>query len=244
MFIFIIGLCIGSFINVIVYRFPLQLDFIKGRSFCPNCKHQLSYVDLIPLLSFVLLKGRCRYCHKKISLRYPFIELLSGIIAVLCYFCSYTILDFLYVFTISMILLIISLIDIDHMLIYDESLLVLLFMTIISLMIYNISLLERIIGIFIISLPMYLFNYFIESFGGGDIKLISICGFMLGYKSLLISMYITFIIAGIYAFLLYIFKNKNRNEYIPFAPFINIGIFLTLLYYKEIISLFFIPFSF
>jgi len=81
--LFVFGLCVGSFLNVIIYRLPRGLDFVKGRSFCPRCKKKINWFDNIPLLSFFLLGGKCRNCKKPISLRYPLVELITGILTVL-----------------------------------------------------------------------------------------------------------------------------------------------------------------
>ena len=74
---FVFGCVIGSFLNVCIYRIPLKLDFVHGRSFCPTCHHQLSGLDMVPIFSWLLLKGRCRYCQQRISFRYPMVELIT-----------------------------------------------------------------------------------------------------------------------------------------------------------------------
>lgn len=224
--VFIIGLCIGSFINVVAYRLPRNMDYIFGRSMCPVCSHMLSFIDLIPILSYILLKGKCRYCHSLISIRYSLIELFSGFIFLL----FYTLYGFSFVFLVysilSVILLIISLIDLDFMIIPDELIVLCLCLIILFIYINNVSCIERIIGFFIISLPMYLSNLVKECFGGGDIKLISILGLLLGYKDLLDIMYIAFLFGGLYSILIIVLNNKDK--YIPFGPFIFLGVFFVL----------------
>jgi prepilin signal peptidase PulO-like enzyme (type II secretory pathway) len=84
-FIFILGLTVGSFLNCLIYRLEIKKNFLKGRSFCPKCKHFLSWLDLIPLLSFLILRGRCRYCGKKISFQYPLVETATGLIFLLIF---------------------------------------------------------------------------------------------------------------------------------------------------------------
>jgi len=81
--IFIFGACIGSFLNCLIYRLDSKQSFLKGRSFCPHCKHQLGFFDLIPILSFIIVKGKCRYCKKKISWQYPLVEIATGIVFLL-----------------------------------------------------------------------------------------------------------------------------------------------------------------
>ena len=89
--IFIFGLFIGSFLNCVIYRLEQGESFLKGRSYCPNCKHQLAWYDLLPVLSFLFLRGRCRYCKKPISWQYPIVELFTGIVFTLPLF-SYSFL--------------------------------------------------------------------------------------------------------------------------------------------------------
>lgn len=81
--VFIFGVCVGSFLNCVIYRLETKQSFLRGRSFCPKCKHKLGFLDLIPILSFIILKGKCRYCGKKISWQYPLVESFTGILFVL-----------------------------------------------------------------------------------------------------------------------------------------------------------------
>lgn len=237
--VFLLGICIASFINVVIYRLPLGIDFVKGRSFCPHCHHQLHSIDLIPLLSFLFLKGRCRYCLKSIPIRDSFIELLGGMIALISFHHYGVSWMFLLSLGLAMLFLAISFIDLDTMEIYDGMILIcLIFACFISLWI-KCLMIERIIGVMIISLPMYLLNLvYKECFGGGDIKLISVCGLMLGWKYLIIGMILAVFFASFYAFYLLIFK-KKKNNYIAFAPFICTGVWIALLYGEKIFNFYF-----
>lgn len=85
-YVFVLGCVIASFINVVIYRLPLKISVIKGRSFCPYCHHQLHAFDLIPLLSYCFLKGKCRYCHQKIDIHDTLRELTGGLLALLCFY--------------------------------------------------------------------------------------------------------------------------------------------------------------
>jgi leader peptidase (prepilin peptidase)/N-methyltransferase len=84
-FVFAFGVCVGSFLNVVIYRIPHNMDFVRGRSICPSCKHELVALDIIPVISYLLLGRRCRYCHKQISIRYMLVEFAGGILAVCCW---------------------------------------------------------------------------------------------------------------------------------------------------------------
>src|SRR4030042_6807359 len=94
-FIFILGLCVGSFLNVVIFRLKEGRNFIKGRSICPKCKHKLAWHDNIPLLSYILLKGKCRHCGKKISMQYPAVELAAGVLFLIAFIKWRSISNFL-----------------------------------------------------------------------------------------------------------------------------------------------------
>lgn len=238
-FVFLFGICIASFINVVIYRLPLKISVVKGRSFCPHCHHQLQALDLIPIFSFVFLKGKCRYCHKSIPMRDWILEIFGGIIAMVCFHHYGMSWMTLLSFCLSMVFIAISFIDLETMEIYDGLIIVCLIIALLISLITNIHLMERIVGFFIVSLPMYLMNLFYkECFGGGDIKLISVCGMMLGWRNLIIAMMIAVILASLYSFCLLLMHKVERNSYIAFGPFICCGVFMSLLYGELILSLY------
>lgn len=226
--LFFMGACIASFINVLVYRIPLQLNYVKGRSFCPKCHHQLTCIDMIPIVGWFLLRGRCRYCHCRISIRYVVIEFIGGVFILFCYDCFGFHLMFV-MFLYFMFLLAISIIDYQIMIIPNELVLACLMIAIMSIPLFHLDFFSRVIGMCCLSIPLYLLNcLYPDSFGGGDIKLLSVNGFFLGWKVLLVSMYISSVIAGFYAFYLLI-RYQSQKKYIAFGPFISIGFFIALL---------------
>lgn len=234
---FIIGACIASFVNVVVWRLPQKLDFVKGRSFCPNCHHTLAWYDLFPVLSWLFLKGKCRYCHNTISMRYPCVEVLGGLLGMLSLYAYGLSWDCVFVFIIFMILLTISLIDHDIMIIPDELQLVLC-IPVLALVFLNqdVTLMERIIGCLLVSLPMLLLTYVIpDCFGGGDIKLMFIGGFLLGWSYTLLAMFIAILLAGSYAVYLLLRKKADRKAHIAFGPYLCIGIATSLCFGTELI---------
>ncbi len=179
---FCMGICIGSFLNVLIYRIPLHLNVAKGRSFCPTCKHKLGAMDLVPLFSYLFLGGKCRYCKTKISPRYFIIELVTGILyclTVYLYYPSYKI--FLYLIIISF-LVVISLIDFEKKYIPP----VLPFIIAISSLIYlGIFEFEKIhlyfLSAVIVSFPLIIASIVAsfmgkKAFGMGDIKLLIALG--------------------------------------------------------------------
>ena len=229
-FVLIAGICIGSFLNVLIYRIPEKLNFAKGRSFCPACGHELKAIDLVPVVSFLFLRGKCRYCGNKISFRYPLIELLGGALA-LCSVCRFGLTwQAAVVFACSCILLVIAFIDIDTMEIPNGLVLILLLLALVSLIWFrNITWLSALIGMAEISLPMVLMNLIIkDSFGGGDIKLCAACGLMLGWQQMLAAALIALITGGIYGAYLLIAKKKGKKDHFAFGPFLSLGIIIAL----------------
>jgi len=118
--IFIFGACIGSFLNCLIYRLDSKQSFLKGRSFCPHCKHQLGFFDLIPILSFIIVKGKCRYCQKKISWQYPLVEIFTGLIFLLLVTCHLSLVTLIYYIVVSSLLIVIFVYDLKHYIIPDK----------------------------------------------------------------------------------------------------------------------------
>ena len=233
--IFFIGAIIGSFINVLIIRLPLKINFITGRSACTSCGRVLRLYDLIPVLSFFILKGKCRFCKQKISPKYPFVEALTGLTAVLCYIYFGFTYETIFTFVFLSLLIIIAFIDYDTSEIPYSLQITLFIIAIISCFVFKeIKITTKLIGMICISIPMLLIAMFIKNtFGGGDIILVSICGFILGWKFILFSIIIAFITAGIYSIFLLLFKNKSKKHVFPFGPHICLGIYISILNINE-----------
>lgn len=156
LFFFLFGLVIGSYLNVAIYRLPLRLSTAKGRSFCPQCHHTLSAMDLIPVLSWLGLRGKCRYCHAPISPRYPLIESLTGILYALCgFYYGATFSAVLHCLFLS-ILIVMAMIDLDTMEIPDRLSVFILILAVIALALEPASIPSRILGALIISVPFWI----------------------------------------------------------------------------------------
>lgn len=237
-FVFFTGSCIGSFLNVIIYRVPRNISIAKGRSFCPGCHRTLSPWELVPIFSFLFLHGKCRRCKMKISRRYPLVESIMGIAALFIYlrydFSPYAFLIF---YTVS-VLTATAFIDRDTMTIPNGLIIALILPDAAAvIMYYPPSLLPRIIGFFIISLPMLLLTVLIpESFGGGDIKLVAVCGFLLGWQNILLAAFLALLLGGSYGIYLLIQNPENRKTHIAFGPCLSIGICAAMLYGDTIIK--------
>lgn len=234
--ILILGAIFGSFYNVIIYRLPLKQSIVYGSSHCTNCQTTIKPYDLIPILSYLILRGKCRNCKASISLRYPLIELITAF----CFYLVYHVLGLSYELIIGLILasllIIIAMIDIDTMEIYDRFHIFILVLALINLFITPLPLLEHIIGFFIISLPFYIIAHITGGIGGGDIKLIAVSGFLLGYKATLIAFFIGIVIGGVIAVYLLMTKQKERKSMIAFGPYLCIGIYFAYLYGNQIFN--------
>ncbi len=236
--LFILGICIGSFLNVLIWRIPNGISFIKGRSFCPKCNTQLKDRDLIPVFSFLFLKGRCRACKEPISARYPIIETLTGLLFMLSYWrFGLSFGTLIAIFTAS-VLICITMIDFDTMEIPDGFIIALILPAVASVFVFpEVTILARIIGAAAVSLPMLILALLItDAFGGADIKLMAVCGFMLGWQGILLAMFIGILLGGGYGIYLLATKKAKKKESMPFGPYLCVGIFVSLLYGSNIIS--------
>lgn len=238
---FVVGICVASFMNVVVYRVPLKISVAKGRSFCPKCNHSLNALDLIPVLGYFLLGRKCRYCKEPISFRYPLVEMIGGLLSMLClYRYGFTMMT-IYAFLILMVLLCVTLIDLDTMTIPNGLLLWLLAISlVVSFTNTDISLTDRLIGFLAVSAPMYALDMLIpDCFGGGDIKLMAVSGVLLGWVHILLAMFIGVILGGFVAVYLLLNKKVERQMHIAFGPYLAIGIACALLYGETILSAYF-----
>ena len=242
---FVFGMCMFSFYNVVIYRVPKHIQFVKGRSFCPDCGHNLKALDLVPVFSYIFLRGKCRYCKAKISPRYMAVEILGGFMAVFSYVCNThslihvhadelaaVIITFAYI----SLLTIIAFIDADTMEISNVMVVLVLMLGVINTVLSG-NYLEHIIGIFVISVPMLILTIVIDgAFGGGDIKLMAAIGLYLGWRHTLVGFFITLIVGGIAGAYLLITKKKGRKDHFAFGPYICVGCVVAALYAEELIN--------
>ena len=223
--VFLLGLIIGSFISAITYRIPKKIDFIKGRSFCDSCKKKLAWYDNIPLFSFLLYKGKSRCCEKKISIRYPLIELVSVIGAVVAWL-FFGNLAFVILFFLTLCIFII---DLEHQIIPDELTWIILLLGLIA---NSQSPMTVLFSAFFLSL-LLLFLHLITSgrgMGLGDVKLAVALGLWLGLEKGIIWLILAFIIGGIVASILLLLKKAKLKTKIAFGPFLIIAFWLILLW--------------
>lgn len=234
---FVLGTIFGSFYNVVAYRLPKGESIIYPNSHCPICNHQLKPLELIPILSYILQKGKCVNCKSKISIFYPISEIICGLLFMICYLSFGFSLELIIALTFTSMLIIVILSDYYYMIIEDS---VLIFFSILLIIeIYFISglnvllnsLLSALIS-FIIMLLLKLFGDFIfkkESMGGGDIKLMAVFGLVIGWQLSIISIFLSAFIALPVAII--ILKSNNNHE-IPYGPFLSIS--ALILYFSHI----------
>lgn len=236
--IFILGSCIFSFLNVVIYRLPRKLDFVTGRSMCPSCGHMLGAMDMIPVFGWVFLKGKCRYCGGKVSARYPAVELLGGALGVLCLHYYGMNPGAIVAFAFLCILTVVSFVDLDTMEIPFPLVVAAALTGVLSCLFFpEISLAERGIGILCVSLPLYLLTLLIPgAFGGGDIKLMAACGIFLGWKLNLLALFFAVMGGGIYGIWLLATKRKGKKDHFAFGPFLCAGIAAAMFAGKNILD--------
>ena len=234
-FNFILGASVGSFLNVLIYRIPRKISFSNGRSFCPNCGHKLSFFDLIPIVSFILLKGRCRYCKEKISFIYPLVETLTGLIFFLSFlFYGYS-LYYLKFIIFSSVLILISIIDLETMEIPDEPVFFGLFFGVIFLLIEK-NYFNTLIGLIIPPIIFFLIILISRGgMGGGDFKLSFLFGLYLGFPKVIPWFFLSFIIGFFPAIYMLISKKATRKTPLPFGPFMSLSGIITFLFGSQII---------
>lgn len=238
--IFILGLCVGSFLNVLIYRLPHLLP-ITGWSFCPKCKKKISWRDNIPLLSYILLRGRCRGCFSPISLQYPLVELASGLLTVFVYHVLiYDIWKLIWFLLISYALLVVFVSDLRYQIIPDQ----IVYPVIGINLVRQISLINQGGGFLLSGLGAGLFFFLLhlvtrkKGMGMGDVKLAILMGLVLGFPKIILALYLSFLTGAFIGVILVLAKFKRFGEHIPFGPFLSSATFISLFWGDEILKWF------
>ena len=239
----LLGLIVGSFSNVCIYRIPRNESIIYPASHCPKCLKTIKPIDNIPLLSYILLKGRCRHCKSKISIQYPMVEFLTGLTYLIIYLIYGLSFQTLIYIILSSALIIIAFIDLNQQIIPDViSLPGIVIGFILSFFVSYISFVDSILGIVVGGEIILIIGmggsaiYKKEAMGGGDVKLAAMIGAFLGWRYIIISLFLGFFLGALIGIILIVTKIKKREDVIPFGPFIILGSFITLLWGKKIIS--------
>jgi len=232
---FIIGISAGSFINLCIYRIPRGEGIIFGSSRCPSCGRCIRFYDLIPVLSYIRLKGLCSFCKSRISPRYPLVELATGVLWLLLYIRCGTGTEFLKQAIFVSILIVAGIIDFDTGEVYTS-------ITVFGIL-AGMALIVSAQGWW----PDYIFGALagfafiavIALFGGmgwGDAEVCLLCGLFLGIKSTLIMLFISFILGGAAGIILVILGKSGSGARMPFVPFIALSSIITLLFGNQVIK--------
>ncbi|WP_018247719.1 prepilin peptidase [Orenia marismortui] len=239
--IFSLGLLIGSFLNVVIYRLPKNQSIVWPGSHCPKCQEDLKAIDLIPVFSFVFSKGKCRYCQTKISYQYPLVELITAIFSLGVYL-KYGFSTHFFIYNILIFLLIISsFVDLKYQIIPNKITypgVVIALLT--SCFFDHISILNSVLGIILAG--GFLLVIAILTKGGmgiGDVKLAALNGSVLGAKFALLGIFLGSLIGSIISLFLIYAGIKSRRDRIPFGPFIAIGTVVMIFWGNEIINWYF-----
>jgi len=223
--IFIFGLSVGSFLNVVIYRLKKGGPVIVGRSCCPYCRTVLKWYDLIPLVSFVLVSGKCRYCSKKISFQYPLVELATGLLFLIIFFFDFAqnknSIDLVYYLIIVSSLIIVFVYDLKHYLIPDK----IVFPAIGLAFIFRLfegSVLDSLLaglsagGFFLLLVLVSKGKWM----GLGDVKLALLMGLILGWPGIFIALFLSFFSGAVVGLSLIALGKKKMKSEIPFGPFL------------------------
>jgi leader peptidase (prepilin peptidase)/N-methyltransferase len=257
-FMFLLGTIIGSFLNVVIYRFNTGKSVVKGRSICMTCNRNLRWYELIPVFSFLIQKGKCRRCASSISHQYPIVELVTGLVFALIAFhfspiflisvYSYEAFVVLFSFIFSL-LIVIVVYDMRHKVIPDKLVYIFIIVSFLSIFInytgigsfFIVPQFINILSGLLFALP-FAFLWFISRgrwMGLGDAKLILGVGWMLGPLATFCALTLSFWIGSVISLILMAFsRNKiNMKTEIPFAPFLVLGTLITFLFNLDIFSL-------
>jgi len=256
--LFILGLLVGSFLSVVINRLDTKDTIWWGRSKCPKCKAKISARDLIPVLSFAILRGKCRKCQKKIGLFYPIIEIVCAFLFSLVYlrFSPHLIGANLYLFLVLHLfivgaLLVIFAFDWANYIIPDKVLIPMFILACVAIasniifkhlgvdfLIYQATILNIFSGL-LIGGGFFLLLVLISSerwMGWGDVKLGALLGMILGYPLIIVSIFSSFILGSLYGLILIAMHKKTRKDIIPFGPFLILGAFVAIFLGKYIIK--------
>ncbi|HEX9896724.1 MAG TPA: prepilin peptidase [Dehalococcoidales bacterium] len=232
------GLVVGSFLNVCIDRLPAKKSLAYPPSHCDACQHPLEIWDLIPVVSYIWLRGKCRYCGARIPQRLPWVELVTGILFAFLFWRYGLDYKFFLIALYSCILLVLAFIDLQHKLI-------------LNVIIYPAAVIALIVGFFlpefdiykgvlggavgfaILMLPALVSR---TGMGWGDVKMAGLIGLMTGYPRVFVGLFLGILSGGLIAIMLLVLKKRSRKDAIPFGPFLALGAFAALIYGQEILN--------
>lgn len=252
-FLGLIFLCLGSFLNVLIYRLPIEESLTKTNSHCPKCNHKLKWYENIPLLSYIIQGGKCRGCKQKISIQYPLVESLALVMFVISYIRFGLSIEMILFTLLLLVFIVIFAIDIKHYIIPNSLNITVLVLGALVLFFphssingqMSINFIDRLIG-FGVSFAIFLIFFVLEKLlkkeliGGGDIKFFFGIGLFMGWQLLLLGLFISALIGVVVAIFKKIIKSeKFLNKVIPFGPYLTIGFAFAYIFGLDIINLYF-----
>ena len=229
-FAFVFGAVIGSFLNVCIFRLPEHHSIVKPLSQCPRCHHPIRFYDNIPLISYLILQGKCRDCGEKISWRYPLVEFITAILSLVLFAKFYLTLNFIIFFAFTAVLIVITFIDLDNQIIPDVLTLpgIPVFF-LLAVFVVKVPWMEAAIGLLIGGGVLFAIAFVYElltkreGMGGGDIKLLAMIGGFLGWKSLIFILLCSSCLGAIVGIAVMVIKKQNMKYAVPFGPFLSIA---------------------
>jgi|SRR5690625_1064521 len=235
---FVFGTVLGSFYNVVGLRLPKNISFAKGRSYCPNCKRTLLWYELIPVISYIIQGGKCRNCNSKISLLYPSIELLTGVIFAFSFYKIGFDIELLMAISLMSMLIIVFVTDLSYMLIPNKILLFFLPLFIIIRIINPLnpwwtSISGAVFAFLLIAIIIIVSK---GGMGAGDMKLFGVLGLVLGFKNVLLTFFLASLIGTIIGGFQRLTKQIEKGQPIPFGPSIVIATIITYFYGSIIVD--------
>jgi leader peptidase (prepilin peptidase) / N-methyltransferase len=242
-FLFFLGICIGSFLGVIIDRLPRGESISAGRSYCEFCKKKLTFFDLVPLFSFLFLKGRCRYCHKRLSWYYPLVEVTTGILFVLVGITTgvlHTTELVYYLFLVS-VLVAIFFIDLKYGIIPFALILPAVLVVLFYLLTTQQSLLVNNFFAALGAMGFFLTIFLVtrgRGMGFGDVVYAFLMGLLLGFPQIIVGLYIAFVSGAAISLILIVRKQKKmKGGTVPFGPFLVVGTLVSLFWGNRLIDI-------
>lgn len=237
-FFFIFGAVFGSFFNVVGLRLPKKETFHDDRSYCPHCKTELTAIELIPVISYIIQCGKCRTCKEKISPLYPIVELATALLFLYSFIVFNLRIELVTAILLISLLMIVFVSDITYMVIPDRLLLFFLPLFIIMriyepLTPWYDSILGAIVGFGLVFIIIVVSR---GGMGAGDMKLFGLLGIVLGWKLTLLAFFLSAFIGAVIGGLLMLFKKVKRKQPIPFGPYIVVATLITYFFGEQILT--------
>ncbi|WP_026487528.1 prepilin peptidase [Caldanaerobius polysaccharolyticus] len=235
-FAFILGAVVGSFLNVIIYRVPRNQSIVSPPSHCPCCGKRLKAYELVPVASYILLRGRCSHCGSRIPVRYIAVELITGLSFVLLMWRFGISVEGLFKALLVCELISLSFIDAEFMVIPDKILAVGFIGGIVYRLMDSAGVYDYLLGILLGFGLLLAIVLITGSMGMGDAKLMGVIALYVDWKLVLATLFLSFVIGAVVSLILMAFRIKGHKDYIPFGPFISIGAFVSILFGYQIVN--------